>query len=86
MRCAWDASSRIEILRCFRGIEGARVKESYKLVAESFGLAWKKRKYDRTRPEAADVANQALNRPATAVQSAASVAVTALSALPQLGS
>ncbi|MES2228860.1 MAG: type I-E CRISPR-associated endonuclease Cas1e [Pseudomonadota bacterium] len=68
-----------------RGIEGARVKESYKLVAESFGLVWKRRKYDRTRPEAADVANQALNHAAAAVQSAASVAVTALSALPQLG-
>lgn len=68
-----------------RGIEGARVKESYKLVAESFGLAWKRRKYDRTRPEATDVANQALNHAAGAVQSAAAVAVTALSALPQLG-
>jgi CRISPR-associated protein Cas1 len=68
-----------------RGIEGARVKESYKLVAESFGLAWKRRKYDRTHPEAADVANQALNHAAAAVQSAAAVAVTALSALPQLG-
>lgn len=68
-----------------RGIEGARVKESYRLVAESFGLVWKRRKYDRTRPEAADVANQALNHAAAAVQSAASVAVTALSALPQLG-
>lgn len=68
-----------------RGIEGARVKESYKLVAECFGLAWKRRKYDRTHPEAADVANQALNHAAAAVQSAAAVAVTALSALPQLG-
>lgn len=68
-----------------RGIEGARVKESYRLVAESFGLVWRRRKYDRTRPEAADVANQALNHAAAAVQSAASVAVTALSALPQLG-
>jgi CRISPR-associated protein Cas1 len=68
-----------------RGIEGARVKESYKLVAESFGLAWRRRKYDRSRPEAADVANQALNHAASAVQAAAAVAVTALSALPQLG-
>jgi len=68
-----------------RGIEGARVKESYKLVAQSFGIAWHKRKYDRTKPEAADVANQALNHAALVVQSAASVAVTSLSALPQLG-
>lgn len=68
-----------------RGIEGARVKESYKLLAQSFGLAWKGRRYDRAAPDAADAANQAINHAATAVQSAAGIAVAALSALPQLG-
>lgn len=68
-----------------RGIEGARVKESYRLVAESFGMKWGGRRYDRQAPEAADAANQALNHAATAVRSAAGVAVAALSALPQLG-
>lgn len=72
----------IEVLR---GIEGARVKESYRLLAESFGLKWQGRRYDRQAPEAADAANQALNHAATAVRSAAGVAVAALSALPQLG-
>jgi CRISPR-associated protein Cas1 len=72
----------IEVLR---GIEGARVKESYKLLAQSFGLAWKRRDYDRRNPDAADVANQALNHASTAVRSAAGVAVAAVSAVPQLG-
>lgn len=72
----------IEVLR---GIEGARVKESYKLLAQSFGLAWKGRRYDRARPDEADAANQAINHAATAVQAAAAIAVTAVSALPQLG-
>lgn len=72
----------IEVLR---GIEGARVKESYKLVAQSFGLSWKRRDYKRGNPDAADLANQAINHAATAVRSAAGVAVAALSALPQLG-
>lgn len=74
--------SEIEVLR---GIEGARVKESYKLLAQSFGLAWKKRDYNRSNPEGADLANQAINHASTAVRSAAGVAVSALSALPQLG-
>lgn len=74
--------SHIEVLR---GIEGARVKESYKLLAQSFGLAWKKRDYNRSNPDAADLANQAINHASTAVRSAAGVAVSALSALPQLG-
>lgn len=68
-----------------RGIEGARVKESYRLVAESFGLSWKRRRYDRKEPEQADVANQAINHAATAVRSAAGVAVAAVAAIPQLG-
>lgn len=68
-----------------RGIEGARVKESYKLLAQSFGLAWKGRSYNRERPSDADAANQAINHAASAVQAAAAVAVTSLSALPQLG-
>lgn len=72
----------VEVLR---GIEGARVKESYKLLAQQFGLSWKKRDYNRSNPDATDLANQAINHAATAVRSAAGVAVAAVSALPQLG-
>lgn len=68
-----------------RGIEGARVKESYRLIAERFGIVWKGRRYDRSNPNAADAANQAINHAATAVQAAAAIAVTAVAALPQLG-
>lgn len=72
----------IEVLR---GIEGARVKESYKLVAQSFGMTWKRRDFNRANPDAADLANQAINHASTAVRAAAGVAVAAVSALPQLG-
>ena len=72
----------IEVLR---GIEGARVKESYKLLAQSFGLTWKKRDYNRSNPDGADLSNQAINHASTAVRAAAGVAVAAVSALPQLG-
>jgi CRISPR-associated protein Cas1 len=72
----------IEVLR---GIEGSRVKESYRLAAQRHGIEWHGRRYDRGRPEAADAPNQAINHAATAVQAAASLAVASLSALPQLG-
>ncbi len=72
----------IEVLR---GIEGARVKESYKLVAQSFGMVWKRRDFNRANPDSADLANQAINHASTAVRAAAGVAVAAVSALPQLG-
>lgn len=68
-----------------RGIEGARMKESYRLVAQQHGLEWNGRRYDRQNPNAADVANQALNHAATFVESAADVAVAAVGALPPLG-
>ena len=68
-----------------RGIEGARMKKTYKVLAEQFGIRWKGRRYDRSKPTAADDANQAINHSATAVQAAATIAVAAVSALPQLG-
>ena len=68
-----------------RGIEGARMKETYKLVAKRFSVPWHGRRYDRANPTGADVPNQAINHAATAVQAAAAIAVTSLSALPQLG-
>ena len=72
-------------IAALRGIEGARMKESYRLVANRFGVQWHGRRYDRANPTAADLANQSINHAATAVQAAAAVAVTSLSALPQLG-
>lgn len=72
----------IEILR---GIEGSRMKESYKLVAQRFGVTWQGRRYDRANPNATDLPNQAINHAATAVQAAAAIAVTACGAIPQLG-
>jgi len=75
-------SQSIEMLR---GIEGARVKETYKLMAQRFGIDWRGRRYDRANPEATDLPNQAINHAATTVQAAAAIAVTATATIPQLG-
>ncbi|ABC21152.1 type I-E CRISPR-associated endonuclease Cas1e [Rhodospirillum rubrum] len=72
----------IEVLR---GQEGARIKRSYQLAAERYGIPWRGRSYDRADPEAGDEANQAINHAATAMTAAASVAVAAVGAIPQLG-
>lgn len=68
-----------------RGQEGARIKQSYALAAQRFGVSWHGRRYDRANPEAGDLPNQAINHAATAMSSAAAVAVAAVGAIPQLG-
>lgn len=72
-------------LDTLRGIEGSRVKNFYRLMAEKHGIEWKGRHYDRAAPEATDLPNQAINHAATAVQAAAAIAVQSLAALPPLG-
>ncbi len=68
-----------------RGIEGARVKETYRLQARTFGIEWKGRRYDRAAPDSADPPNQALNHAASAIEAAAAIAVSATATIPQLG-
>ncbi|MGE4554306.1 MAG: type I-E CRISPR-associated endonuclease Cas1e [Desulfovibrionaceae bacterium] len=72
-------------IAALRGIEGARVRERYKLEAKRYRIPWKGRNYDRQNPEATDGPNMALNHAAVAVRAAAEVAVASLAAIPQLG-
>lgn len=72
-------------LDTLRGIEGARVKNIYRMMAQKYGIDWEGRHYDRANPNAADIPNQAINHAATAVQAAAAIAVQAVAALPPLG-
>ncbi len=72
-------------LDVLRGIEGARMKESYRLLALQIGVNWRGRNYDRARPQAADEPNKALNHASSAVEGAAAIAVAATGTIPQLG-
>lgn len=72
-------------IAALRGIEGARLKKAYQLVAQRYGVPWKWRRYDRENPEIADLPNQAINHAATFVEAAADIAVAAVGALPPLG-
>jgi len=68
-----------------RGIEGARMKETYRIAAEQYGISWQGRRYNRQNPNGADIPNQAINHGATFVETAAEIAVTAVGALAPLG-
>lgn len=72
-------------LDVLRGIEGARMKESYRLIARQIGIEWRGRRYERGNPSASDLPNQALNHAASAVEAAAAIAVAATATIPQLG-
>ena len=84
----WNQKFTLVNVRSFstlRGQEGARIKRSYQLAAQRFGIPWNGRLYDRANPDASDTPNQALNHAATAMSAAATVAVASLAAIPQLG-
>ncbi|MCU7904953.1 MAG: type I-E CRISPR-associated endonuclease Cas1e [Candidatus Thiodiazotropha sp. (ex Epidulcina cf. delphinae)] len=68
-----------------RGIEGGRMKKTYRILADEYGIPWKGRRYNRRNPDGADIPNQAVNHAATFVEAAADVAVAAVGALPPLG-
>jgi CRISPR-associated protein Cas1 len=72
----------IEVLR---GIEGARMKATYRRLAEAFGITWSGRRFDRAAPEENNLSNKAINHAASAVYALASVAVAITGVIPQLG-
>ena len=75
-------SQRLDALR---GMEGARMRRTYRNLAQRYGITWQGRRYDRANPLAADIPNQAINHASVAVTSAAVIAVMAVGAIPQLG-
>lgn len=72
-------------INILRGIEGGRMKNAYKILAERYRIPWKGRRYNRSNPNGADIPNQAINHAATVVECAADIAVAAIGALPPLG-
>jgi CRISPR-associated protein Cas1 len=72
-------------IAALRGMEGARMREMYKLMARQYGIPWDGRRYDRHNPDATDHPNMAVNHAAVAVRAAAEIAVAATATIPQLG-
>jgi CRISPR-associated protein Cas1 len=72
-------------IEALRGMEGARVKQSYIDTAARHGVAWHGRHYNRANPSADDMPNQAINHASAAMRSAAAIAVMATATIPELG-
>lgn len=68
-----------------RGIEGARVRETYKLLARQYGVEWKARNYDRDDWDTADVPNRCLSSATSCLYGVTEAAVLAAGYAPAVG-
>lgn len=68
-----------------RGLEGARVREMYKLLAQQHGLKWEGRRYDPMEWTSADVVNRCLSAATSALYGISEAAVLAAGYAPAIG-
>jgi CRISPR-associated protein Cas1 len=68
-----------------RGIEGARVRETYKLLARQYGVKWDGRRYDPDDWDASTPVNQALSAATSCLYGITEAAVLAAGYAPAIG-
>jgi len=68
-----------------RGIEGVRVRETYKLLAQQYGVPWNKRNYDTSDFEGQDPINQCLSAANHCLYGICEAAVLAAGYAPAIG-
>ena len=68
-----------------RGIEGARVRETYKRIAAKYGVTWKARNYDASEWEKGDVPNRCLSAATACLYGVTEAAVLAAGYAPAIG-
>lgn len=68
-----------------RGIEGARVRSTYQLLARKFGVKWSGRDYDPDNWDAADITNRCLSAATAALYGVTEAAVLAAGYAPAVG-
>lgn len=83
-RFAEEAPSRRSVDQ-LRGIEGARVREMYKLLAQRHGVNWNVRNYDRNNWDNADIANRALSSATACLYGLSEAAILAAGYAPAIG-
>jgi CRISPR-associated protein Cas1 len=84
VRFGEDAPARRSIDQ-LRGIEGARVRETYKLLAQKFGARWEGRTYDPHDWGGADLVNRCLSAATAALYGITEAAVLAAGYAPAIG-
>lgn len=68
-----------------RGIEGARVRETYAQLAQQYGVKWTRRSYDVADWEAGDVPNRCLSAATACLHGLTEAAVLAAGYAPAIG-
>ncbi|MEN8205532.1 MAG: type I-E CRISPR-associated endonuclease Cas1e [Pseudomonadota bacterium] len=68
-----------------RGIEGARVRKTYELLAKRFGVEWKGRRYDPKDWEAGDIVNRCVSAATACLYGITEAAVLAAGYAPAVG-
>jgi CRISPR-associated protein Cas1 len=68
-----------------RGIEGARVRRTYQLLAQRFGVQWKGRDYDTQEWDASDIPNRCLSAATACLYGVTEAAVLAAGYAPAVG-
>jgi CRISPR-associated protein Cas1 len=68
-----------------RGIEGVRVRETYKLIAKKYGVEWKVRDYDVEDWDKGDIANRCLSSATACLYGVTEAAVLAAGYAPAVG-
>lgn len=68
-----------------RGIEGARVRRTYSLLAQRFGVTWKARNYDIATWDAGDLPNRCLSAATSCLYGVTEAAVLAAGYAPAIG-
>lgn len=84
LRFGEDAPQRRSIDQ-LRGIEGVRVRESYSLLAQKFGVVWKRRSYDPKDWEAGDTPNRCLSAATACLHGLTEAAILAAGYAPAIG-
>ena len=79
-----DAPQRRSIDQ-LRGIEGARVRATYELLAKKHGVTWNRRRYDPDAWDAADTPNRCLSAATACLHGLAEAAVLAAGYAPAIG-
>ncbi|WP_461518011.1 type I-E CRISPR-associated endonuclease Cas1e [Porticoccus sp.] len=68
-----------------RGIEGARVRKTYELMANQYGVKWQGRRYDPKDWQAGDIVNQCLSAATSCLYGVTEAAVLAAGYAPAVG-
>ena len=68
-----------------RGIEGARVRASYDLLAKQYRVTWKRRRYDPADWDSSDIPNRCLSAANACLHGLAEAAVLAAGYAPAIG-